>query len=113
MLNWWHLGFMKYGKPKAPYTIEFRIAGKRIIATADPENIKAILASQFNDYGKGEDFHNDFRDFLGDGASQSASNQRVADHSRSTQVSSPLMARSGTTPASSFVLNSSKTASRI
>lgn len=27
------------------------------IMTVDPENIKAILATQFNDYGKGEEFH--------------------------------------------------------
>jgi hypothetical protein len=25
--------------------------------TVDPENIKAILATQFNDFGKGEEFH--------------------------------------------------------
>ena len=33
----------------------------------DPENIKAIHATQFNDYGKGERFHAELRDFLGDG----------------------------------------------
>ena len=25
--------------------------------TVDPENIKAILATQFTDFGKGHDFH--------------------------------------------------------
>ena len=25
--------------------------------TLDPENIRAILASQFTDFGKGDDFH--------------------------------------------------------
>jgi hypothetical protein len=25
--------------------------------TVDPENIKAILATQFNDFGKGQDFN--------------------------------------------------------
>jgi len=25
--------------------------------TVDPENIKALLATQFNDFGKGHDFH--------------------------------------------------------
>ena len=25
--------------------------------TIDPENIKAILATQFNDFGKGQEFH--------------------------------------------------------
>ncbi|AEO53434.1 hypothetical protein MYCTH_2294752 [Thermothelomyces thermophilus ATCC 42464] len=48
------------------YTVEGRIAGRRIVFTADPENIKAILATQFNDYGKGEPFHREWRAFLGD-----------------------------------------------
>ena len=34
--------------------------------TADPENIKAILTTQFSDYGKGKPFHDDWKDFLGD-----------------------------------------------
>lgn len=40
--------------------------GHRIINTADPENIKAILATQFQDYGKGEPFHKGWVEFLGD-----------------------------------------------
>jgi cytochrome P450 len=32
----------------------------------DPENIKAILATQFNDFGKGERFHHQWKEFLGD-----------------------------------------------
>lgn len=32
-------------------TMEITILGERIILTQDPENIKAILASQFGDYG--------------------------------------------------------------
>jgi cytochrome P450 len=32
----------------------------------DPENIKAILATQFEDYGKGDRFHQDWAPFLGD-----------------------------------------------
>jgi len=32
----------------------------------DPENIKAILATQFGDFGKGEPFHRDWKGFLGD-----------------------------------------------
>lgn len=38
----------------------------RIIFTADPANLKAILATQFSDYGKGEPFHAEWKDFLGD-----------------------------------------------
>jgi len=48
-------------------TVEFWIGGQRMILTADPENIKAVLATQFGDYGKGEPFHRDWKDFLGDG----------------------------------------------
>jgi len=48
------------------HTVEVRIIGRRIIFTDDPENIKAILASQFHDYGKGEPFHREFEPFLGD-----------------------------------------------
>lgn len=38
----------------------------RNIFTADPENIKAVLTSQFSDYGKGWRFHKEWKDFLGD-----------------------------------------------
>ncbi|KAL2022693.1 hypothetical protein VTK56DRAFT_4774 [Thermocarpiscus australiensis] len=47
-------------------TAEVRLAGRRIVFTIDPENIKAILATQFGDYGKGEPFHREWRNFLGD-----------------------------------------------
>ncbi|KAH8588608.1 cytochrome P450 52A5 [Bisporella sp. PMI_857] len=48
------------------WTVEANPAGQRVIITTDPENIKAILATQFGDYGKGEPFHKDWQDFLGD-----------------------------------------------
>ncbi|KAG9244570.1 cytochrome P450 [Calycina marina] len=48
------------------WTIEGKPGGQRVIFTADPENIKAILATQFGDYGKGEPFHADWSEFLGD-----------------------------------------------
>ncbi len=48
------------------YTAECTVVGRRCIFTADPENIKAILATQFADYGKGELFHREWKDFLGD-----------------------------------------------
>lgn len=47
-------------------TVEIPLGGQRFIFTAQPENIKAILATQFSDYGKGEPFHEDWKDFLGD-----------------------------------------------
>lgn len=57
-----------FGKWAGPgrYTIEAGI-GERVILTAEPENIKAILATQFKDYGKGEQFRKDWHDFLGNG----------------------------------------------
>ncbi|KAF1937855.1 cytochrome P450 [Clathrospora elynae] len=48
------------------YTIEAGI-GDRVVLTAEPENIKAILATQFKDYGKGEEFRKDWHTFLGNG----------------------------------------------
>ncbi|KAK3394178.1 cytochrome P450 [Podospora didyma] len=48
------------------WTAESRIIGRRVVFTADPENIKAILATQFGDYGKGEPFHREWKGFLGD-----------------------------------------------
>ncbi|KAF1838401.1 cytochrome P450 [Decorospora gaudefroyi] len=46
------------------YTIEVGV-GRRVLMTAEPENIKAILATQFKDYGKGEVFRQDWHAFLG------------------------------------------------
>ncbi|GAG55386.1 unnamed protein product [marine sediment metagenome] len=65
MYEFWLNTFQTYSRNDC-YTIETGI-GERVIMTADPENIKAILATQFKDYGKGEQFHKDFEDFLGDG----------------------------------------------
>ncbi|OTA86769.1 hypothetical protein M434DRAFT_81844 [Hypoxylon sp. CO27-5] len=48
------------------YTAETRVLGRRMVMTADPENIKAILATQFADFGKGEQFHKEWNEFLGD-----------------------------------------------
>ncbi|KAF2012255.1 cytochrome P450 52A11 [Aaosphaeria arxii CBS 175.79] len=56
--------FAKYGR--GGFTVEAGI-GQRVILTAEPENVKAILATQFKDYGKGEQFRKDFYDFLGNG----------------------------------------------
>lgn len=57
---WW--GF--FGKYKS-YTVESEVLGGRLVFTADEENIKAILATQFRDYGKGEQFQKEWNDFLG------------------------------------------------
>jgi hypothetical protein len=63
----WIRMFDKWAGP-GRYTIEAGI-GERVILTAEPENIKAILATQFKDYGKGEQFRKDWHAFLGNGAS--------------------------------------------
>ncbi|RDW85084.1 hypothetical protein BP6252_02674 [Coleophoma cylindrospora] len=60
-------GWQAFFAGSSRYTVEAVPAGQRVIFTADPENIKAILATQFTDYGKGEPFHRDWHDFLGDG----------------------------------------------
>ncbi|KAL2401007.1 Cytochrome P450 monooxygenase pvhE [Exophiala dermatitidis] len=50
------------------YTAELHIlADIRVVFTSDPENIKAILATRFHDFGKGEAFHEEWKPFLGDG----------------------------------------------
>lgn len=42
------------------------LASQRILMTNDPENIKALLTGQFADFGKGEPFHKEWYEFLGD-----------------------------------------------
>jgi cytochrome P450 len=37
-----------------------------LILTSDPDNIKAILATQFQDYGKGKPLYEEWKEFLGD-----------------------------------------------
>jgi cytochrome P450 len=61
----WVTMFEKWSGP-GRYTIEAGV-GERVILTAEPENIKAILATQFKDYGKGEAFRRDWYTFLGNG----------------------------------------------
>ncbi|KAF2807819.1 cytochrome P450 [Mytilinidion resinicola] len=56
--------FKSYGKGR--WTLEAGSSYTRIVFTADPENIKAILATQFKDFGKGERFNREWHDFLGD-----------------------------------------------
>lgn len=63
-LKFWTWLF-SHAKSNSP-TVEIPLGGQRFIFTAQPENIKAILATQFSDYGKGQPFHEDWKDFLGD-----------------------------------------------
>lgn len=48
------------------HTLEMSILGERIIITDEPENIKALLSSQFSDYGKGEKFRKLWDPVLGE-----------------------------------------------
>ena len=61
---WWKI-FSTHGNPKNPYTVESICLGQRLMFTADEENIKAILATQFQDFGKGPQFRKEWKDFLG------------------------------------------------
>jgi cytochrome P450 len=54
-------------KDHAPNVIEINVTGgQRFIFTDDPEHIKTILTGKFADYGKGEQFHEIWKPFLGD-----------------------------------------------
>ncbi|CAG7947660.1 unnamed protein product [Penicillium olsonii] len=61
----------------------------RAIMTTDPENIKALLTGQFADYGKGEPFHQDWKEFLGDSIFTTDGDL----WSRSRQLIRPMFAR--------------------
>jgi cytochrome P450 len=59
----WYLETLEKG---GGHTVEASLGGERVIFTDDPENIKAVLATQFRDFGKGAGFHYRWREFLGD-----------------------------------------------
>lgn len=63
-LDSWHKFFAPHG-PECQ-TVQASLLGLRCVFTHDPANIKAILATQFDDYGKGSQFHDDWKPFLGD-----------------------------------------------
>ncbi|TFB06368.1 Cytochrome P450 52A1 [Trichoderma ghanense] len=48
------------------YTCEMRVLNERVIFTVDPENVKAVLATQFHDFGKGPGFKDEWAELLGD-----------------------------------------------
>ncbi|KAH0610759.1 uncharacterized protein H6S33_011186 [Morchella sextelata] len=48
-------------------TFAFSIAGKRLIMTCEPENMKAILATQFKDFELGKLRHDNWGEVLGEG----------------------------------------------
>jgi cytochrome P450 len=68
-LEWWEEIFARNGAAaNGSYTAEtYVMGGSRYIITAEPENVKAMLATNFASWGKGKDLYNAFRYFLGDG----------------------------------------------
>lgn len=41
-----------------------QLPGARYIVTVDPENIKAMLATQFEDFGKGKEVHETWKEAI-------------------------------------------------
>ena len=62
---WWSIFDNVKVAGQSLWTIETVLMGERIVFTADDENIKAILATQFGSYGKGPQFRKEWKDFLG------------------------------------------------
>lgn len=51
--------------PMGGDTVEQRVMGRRMIFTSNPENIKAMMATKFSDFGRGPIFRKTWSDFLG------------------------------------------------
>lgn len=64
LINSMYDEFQEYG-PTRVY--KSPLAGAAFIITCDPENIKAVLATSFHDFGLGTTRHEAFSDLLGDG----------------------------------------------
>ena len=64
-LLFWNRLFRRHANQHRPYTIEVNATGRRIVYTSDPDNIKAILTDQFDDYGKGRWLNKDWRALFG------------------------------------------------
>lgn len=63
---WWkNFAYASNGREGQAWTAESITMTNRIIFTADEENIKAVLATQFGKYGKGPQFRKEWKDFLG------------------------------------------------
>ncbi|KAJ5669468.1 hypothetical protein N7462_010538 [Penicillium macrosclerotiorum] len=89
-LKFWHDTIMSAGNKANCKTAEVDAGiSTRVILTMEPENIKAVLTGQFADYGKGESFHREWKEFLGD--SIFATDGEL--WSRSRQLIRPMFAR--------------------
>lgn len=52
--------------PSSPYCTEILIGGRRILLTSEPRQVKAMLATQFDQFQKGPRFHTIWSPLLGD-----------------------------------------------
>lgn len=64
-LGLWSSMFRDWANPRRPLTFESKLGRQNVIFTVDPKNLKAVLASQFDAFGKGGRFDH-LRPFLGD-----------------------------------------------
>ncbi|KAK2018652.1 cytochrome P450 [Colletotrichum eremochloae] len=65
-LKFMHNAFLRSGQGKQnPYTFEVSLLGDRTLFTSDPENVCAMLATQFAEFGKGPRFRKDRFDLMG------------------------------------------------
>lgn len=55
-----------HSTPECPHTAEAVFFGKRLLLTTEPEHVKTVLTGKFAQFGKGADFHDAWRPFLGD-----------------------------------------------
>lgn len=62
----YYFSMFENADPSCPSAVEISIIGRRSIMTIDPEHIKAVLASNFTHFGKGDRFHSTWEPFLGD-----------------------------------------------
>lgn len=59
--------YTNWGTPECPNCVEIAFfGGARFIMTREPEHVKTVLTSKFAEYGKGKQFHDAWRPFLGD-----------------------------------------------
>jgi cytochrome P450 len=62
----YYFSMFEHADPSCPSAVEICIVGRRSIITIDPEHIKAVLATNFTQFGKGDRFHATWQPFLGD-----------------------------------------------
>ncbi|KAK1239118.1 hypothetical protein MKX08_006179 [Trichoderma sp. CBMAI-0020] len=62
----YYFSMFENADPSCPNAVEISIIGRRSIITIDPEHIKAVLATNFAHFGKGDRFHSTWERFLGD-----------------------------------------------